>query len=920
MDAGATTTMTPVPALPDGDAASEPAPPVRLSPASAVLAEDRLPTSGAGRLIEARRLIEEGTVSVVSLDLFDTVLWRRVPRPADVFVLLGDELARRRRLSPDISPEAFRRLRIEAERRARRRRRDRGDGEEVALEEIWAQIPDHVLGGPHQAEGAGIELDVERQVTVPDLDVVEFAELAAAHDCELLVVSNTYLSAAQLAGLLARPATRVLHNARIFASSAHGVNKGDGLWKIVLGELDVAADRIVHVGDELVSDVEVPSGHGVHCVHFRRLAPGTASVLRREEVLPSDDEMPPLARVVAPGAGDFGLTGLRAKVGGRAEAVDLPADQREAWHFGAAVLGPILTGYAEWVHRRAVALGVRTVWCMMREGEFLGDLIGRAAAAAGSGIEARPVWLSRHVTARATLTEGDEEELFRLLNRRIAPTVREFLANLGLGLGEVPELRHTAGRNMDEPGLADDIVRTLVGREHLRARVLAESAGVRARLVDHLAPVLGEDGDTTLLVDLGWAGTIQAQLAKALTLSGIDRRLVGLYLATNQASAARVLDGVEIFGYLTEFGEPLGDLVQIGRSPEIIEQACLATCGSLLDFDTSGRPVLDNSVPPPEQVASKVAVQHGVRAFQREWHHYGAAIDDWPALDGRERPMLLEALRASVSNPTVEEARTFGAWTHDDNFGVDRRDLVIPERLGAYAPYLSPPDLLEMTMQDAFWPLGLAAEYDADLAAATLAVLGGDLDRSVFEASRLPQRVEISVDTGDGFAHGQHRRLRINRNGLSYAHFDVRADNIRNVRFDPCEHAALFRIDWIELGLRVHGNPEAFRFRLESPEDFAGFGYADCRLLYDGVAIASGGDPQVHIPVAHRVPGGIYGVDFTAAFAVLPLPPGGADVGAPARSANSVGWAIDKVRREAASGGPAAVSRGALRYLRRRMG
>lgn len=897
------------------------APAPRLSRPSVLLAEDRLPTSGSGRLLEARRLIEEGTVSVVSLDVFDTALWRRVPRPTDAFVLLGDELARRDRLSPDISADAFRRLRIEAEKRARRRRRDRGDGEEVGLEEIWDQIPDHVLGGPHRAEGLATELDVERRITVPDLDILAFAELAAERGCELIVVSNTYLSAAQLAGLLARPGTDVLRTARLFASSAFGVNKGDGLWKVVLGELDVPADRIVHVGDELVSDVTVPAEHGIHTVHFRRLSGDTEAVLTREKVLPGNDDIPPLARVVVPGVGDFGLTGLRAKVGGRAEAVDLPADQRTAWHYGSAVLGPVLTGFAEWVHRRAVALGVSTVWCMMREGEFLGDLVNRAALAAGSGVVAKPVWLSRHVTARATITEADEDELGRLLLRRIAPSVGEFLTTLGLGLGEVPELRHQANRSMAEEPIADEVVSTLVGRDHLRTRILAESAGVRSRLIDHLAPVLDEPGDTTLVVDLGWAGTIQAQLAKALTLSGIDRHLVGMYLATNHGSASRVLDGVEIFGYLTEYGEPYHDLVQIGRSPEIIEQACLATCGSLLDFDDHGQPVLDGSVPPPEQVASKVAVQHGVRAFQREWHHYAAAVEDWPAFDGRERPLLLEILRASVSNPTAGEARTFGAWTHDDNFGVDRRDLVIPERLGAYAPYLSAPDLLEMTMQDAFWPLGLAAEYDSDLAGAAQAVLAGDVDRAVFEAARRPQTVELSADTGGGWDHGQSRRLRFNRNGLSYVHFDLRAPGIRTLRFDPCEHASMVRIDWIDVSLQVAGRPEPVRFTLERPEDFASLVWSGCRWLYDGVAIASAGDPQVHIPVAHRAGGEVYAAGFTAAFAVLPLPPTGQALelgrGAPG---SAVGSALTKVRREAAVGGPAAVTRGALRYVRRRLG
>jgi hypothetical protein len=558
---------------------------------------------------------------------------------------------------------------------------------------------------------------------------------------------------------------------------------------------------------------------------------------------------------------------------------------------------------------------------MMREGEFLADLVGRAAAARGSARPARPVWLSRHVTARATITEGSEDELALLLNRRLVPTVAEFLANVGLGLGEVPELRSAAGERMDQPALAADVLGTLAGSDHLRTRVLAESAAARARLVASLAPMLHEEGDTSLLVDLGWAGTIQRQLVSVLRLSGIERRLVGCYLMTNHGAGARVLDGVEITGYLSDCGEPWNDVVQIGRSPEVLEQCCLATCGSLVDFDGAGEPVLDGSVPPPEQVTSKVAVQHGVRAFQREWQRYATAVPGWAPLDGRERPALLEILRASVSAPTAAEARTFGAWTHDDNFGVDRREQVIPDRLGAYTPYLSPLDLLEMTMQDAFWPLGLAAEYDPALASATQAVLAGAIPREAFSARRPAEAVEMWVDSGAGWHANQKKPLRINRNGLSYIHFDIRAESVRTVRLDPADHAAIFRIDWIDLALRVRGNPEPVRVRLERTEDFSAFVYAGCRWLYDGVGIAFGDDPQIHIPVAHRAGGEIYGVELTAALAVMSLPPTTQAVGlGGAAYGTAVTAALGKVRREASAGGPAAVGRGALRYVRRRLG
>ncbi|HLI00270.1 MAG TPA: hypothetical protein VKV06_05755, partial [Acidimicrobiales bacterium] len=296
-------------------------------------------------------------------------------------------------------------------------------------------------------------------------------------------------------------------------------------------------------------------------------------------------------------------------------------------------------------------------------------------------------------------------------------------------------------------------------------------------------------------------------------------------------------------------------------------------------------------------------------------------VRDWPAFDGEERPQLLEILRRSVSAPTSEEARVFGAWTHDDNFGVDLRERVIPDRLGTYVPYLSPADLVEMTMQEAFWPLGLAAEYDQELAAAAQAILAGHVSRGAFDARRHPRVVEMAVDTGHGWTNLQSRPLRINHNGLSYVHFDLRGEGIKTVRLDPCDGPALWRVDWIELGLRIRGAAQATRIVLQDAHELSMLGYSGSRWLYDGVGISTGADPELHIPLAGRAPGEVYGVELTAALAVLPLPPAPHDqqIGVGKRDyGTTLSWALDKLRTEAATGGPAAAGRSVLRMARHR--
>src|SRR3954454_10848988 len=83
------------------------------------------------RLTRALRLLKGPDVRVLSLDVFDTMVWRRAPEPTDVFPMIASRLQEDGRLGPNIPPRVLHKLRIAAEARARARRDEQGGGVEV---------------------------------------------------------------------------------------------------------------------------------------------------------------------------------------------------------------------------------------------------------------------------------------------------------------------------------------------------------------------------------------------------------------------------------------------------------------------------------------------------------------------------------------------------------------------------------------------------------------------------------------------------------------------------------------------------------------------------------------------------------------------------------------------------------------------
>jgi len=862
-------------------------------------------------LDHVHRIVADRSCAVLSLDIFDTILWRRVPRPTDVFALLGARLRAEGLCAEWVTDATFRRMRILAEQEAR----EDAPGREVSLFDIWRAMPS--FGDTPLEQLVEAEVRLERELTVVDLDIAEVIKAARKQDIEVILVSDTYFTEDQLAHLLDRPELGPLQDIRVFRSHQHGAGKAGGLWNIVLRDLGRSPEQIVHIGDNEIADDEVPARLGIRTVRHRRLDEGYETLLEREgePVEPAGDPAPDLDEEY----GDFGLTALRAAA---LRSSDETSVLDIAWRYGAGVLGPVLTGFAEWAAAKAHEAGIPVLWCPMREGELLSELINNAAQARGWAVEARPVWLSRHVTSLATVNCLDTDAVHRFVRSGYRLTVRQILAVLELTPGDVPGLAAELGTVVDNGDIAERIAVALTETPHLRNRLTVTVTAARERLIRSLRAAGALDGPELTLVDLGWGGTIQLQLAKALKLAGIDLAPSGLYLATNDRAAQVCLAGLRAEGFLAQTGEPAEVAAAVSRSPEILEQCVNALCGSLLGFDDDGEPMLAPTTDSPSQDAEHTAAQEGIRAFQQRWNRY-VANGDWPVLAGA-RARLARILVAALRTPTADEAAVFGNWLHEDNFGSSLITTLLPDDMRRALPYLAPGDLSDLTMRDAFWP-GLIAASDPGLAEMTGAIVAGRISEQAFEPAGEPFDSRLRYQTADGEWHEVIRsRVRINHNGLSFARFRFEHHDTVELSIAVPGRPAIVRVDWIEAKV-VGADQREHVVRWDSPEDFAFLHYADCRWLGGNLMEFDSPHAAVWLPIAPKA--GIPAVSsgqVSVAFAMLPQSmtglaprmPGAKQAPPGARIARLSG----RLRRQYRAGGLGGVAAEARRVASRKLG
>lgn len=165
------------------------------------------------RLHKAFEQIASGKVKVLSLDIFDTLLWRKVPQPQDLFLLLGKRFQEEGWLLPGITPQIFAILRERGELLARKEKKYLLGTSELTLLEIYWKLQGifvkltlkemltGALPGIYETDlssAVQIEIEVEKKIIRHNRFFEPLIGAAQRSKIPIVLVSNTYFEEIQL--------------------------------------------------------------------------------------------------------------------------------------------------------------------------------------------------------------------------------------------------------------------------------------------------------------------------------------------------------------------------------------------------------------------------------------------------------------------------------------------------------------------------------------------------------------------------------------------------------------------------------------------------------------------------------------------------------------------------------------------------
>ncbi len=544
-----------------------------------------------------------------------------------------------------------------------------------------------------------IELQQEKYVIYADPQVEKL--LASYSSPSRIFVSDFYMSATSLMGLIRH--VRLDHLVdRGYSSCDHYLNKRSGrLFGLVHEKERVNPSSMLHIGDNLHSDVRIPQTLGMQALAY---LPKAETELRnrlkakfecREDGIEEDLRALGSSAAMLPG-----LSGL----------------ERQLYEYGLSC-APLLVGFMLFVMEQAIRQGHEKVYFFTREGEFFKRVYDALRDTQPLG-QLAPVSeileVSRLATFAPSLRMFTPEELMRIWNLYSTQSMAALLKSMNVNASDATV--HLARHGIDPkepiryPWLDSRVVSLF--KDTLFCQFLStEVEKNRDALMNYLEQKgLTASSKKAAIVDIGWRGTIQDNLAYLFPECKIDGHYLGLdkFINAQPTNCTKAAFGPNINH--TEWSH-FSDLF---RTVAPIEMLCNSPDGSVIGYKVSDCSVIANRI---VDAAESAVFDRYIKHFQEGV--IGAVADMAEiirvnALSSRElRSHAVKVWEGIIRIPNPAVATAYFQLHHNEQFGLggfEDKSVRISKRYWVKA-ILSPQGMRNFVRQlEAIgWPEGYLA-------------------------------------------------------------------------------------------------------------------------------------------------------------------------------------------------------------------
>ena len=602
---------------------------------------------------------------IFSFDIFDTVIFRSVDKPKEIFEILYDEFRKTIYQECILIKEEFREMRILAEDKARINKKKFISSDldpEVTLPEIYDEFK---YLANYKEKLMKLELDIEKKNIFCNPVIYNLIEYLNKRNKKIIFISDMYLTKIDIQEILINAGINLNYIDNIFVSCEYMKSKNSGkLYKEVLDYYNLKSDEIFHIGDNEVGDVEGANINGIKYCHYDAISKKNLDI-ELEQI-------------------KFGIT--TNKINSLRKIVsnlhcDKSKEERFWFEIGTNVLGPFLTLFSQWVIDIAKKQEIKQIYPFMREGVILIKTLTQAAKYNDFNAKFKEIYISREATTLPSLIEVNKEFIDSFFLKEYL-TVNELIKKLNLYVilkddatfNELKEFRTTQLSQIDEFKIKKLIFDNV-------GKINEEIDNKRELLIKYLDKEI-DFQKKFITVDLGFQGSIQRNLQKVFEIKNYDIQPIHLLGIGGEKLYLNLNEGLNIRAYVNYLDDNLGLTEAILWKSGIIEELMNDERGSTIGYKKVNKnnivPILVDNMKPDKEIHYKEICQEGILLFQKIFYKVlYPKINVKNYLEVAKQGLTPVARLLEI--PTLEEAENLLNLHHDENMWTDYLSTFISE-------------------------------------------------------------------------------------------------------------------------------------------------------------------------------------------------------------------------------------------------
>ena len=575
-------------------------------------------------------------IKFISFDIFDTLVFRDVSNPREIFKQLGKE-----KYVLNIFKDAsnFKKCRMDAELKARKKN---SNLEEVNLDLIYEQLP---LNKEQKIKIIKKEIALEKKSLYVNKQIEKWISLAIEYDKKVILISDMYLTRVQLedVALFKVKNRSVIH--KVFVSNEYDASKATGnLYNKVLESLELKSNQLLHIGDNFHSDYRMAKERKILVLYY-----GMKKYVKKS----------------------FSLENAYSKQGSKyfnyrvqSSLLSPYTSVKEDFFFnlGATLFGPILWEFSHWVSELATKNNTNQINCVMREGRIFKKYISKV----NKNLKVNLVYASRKSTFLASLSEEKlKKNGFDIYTHRELSVKNLFeLYGLVIQNKKIRRVENVLLKDLsnilDEGKSLFDLV---ISELKYNIKTIIKNINTQKKYLKKYLKELNYTKNS-ILIDFGGTGTILKNITSTFKKNK-KQKLNILFYMHGEGMNKMVNENIESFFSYNENNK--NNIEILRRSHEFIEVLFNGLNQTTLSYEQRENRIqaikdkLNTTLSSNKK--SLNAFDRGIDCFFTIGKKYNIKFDIF------KKEKLLSMIGRLIDMPTFEESKYIGSLAYDESYG-----------------------------------------------------------------------------------------------------------------------------------------------------------------------------------------------------------------------------------------------------------